>query len=83
MGSNESMWPRRENADGVHNRRAIELKIVEEQKGMCDDVDHEDALYKRFLLAFPRFLDRLMERKPHNVPYQTSMKRIDFVQCQS
>ena len=40
------MWPGRENADAVRNRRSVELEIVEEHKGMRKGVDHEDALFK-------------------------------------
>jgi hypothetical protein len=48
MGSNESVWPRRENAYAVHNRGAVELKTVEDHIGMCDGVNYEDALCKDF-----------------------------------
>ena len=48
MGSNESVWPRRENADAVHNRGAVEVKTVKDHIGVCDGVNYKDALYKDF-----------------------------------
>ena len=44
----ETLRPRRENVEKVPNGRAVELKVVGEHIGMCNDIDHEDAQHGYF-----------------------------------
>lgn len=76
----ESLRPRRENANAMHKWRAMELKIPGGHHNMCNDVYHEDTLAK-IPISISDFQSTI-ELGPHQVPYQTPVERVDFIQCQ-